>query len=57
MEHFWRTIKQEYIYLNPADSVDELRDGIEKSIDYYNYNRPHQSPVKMLPAMEYGIVA
>lgn len=44
-------------FLNPADSVDELRDGIEKSIDYYNYNRPHQSLVKMLPAMEYGIVA
>lgn len=44
-------------FLNPADSVDELRDGIEKSIDYYNYDRPHQSLVKMLPAMEYGIVA
>uniref|UniRef100_UPI00402812B2 hypothetical protein n=1 Tax=Prevotella sp. TaxID=59823 RepID=UPI00402812B2 len=28
IEHFWRTIKQEYIYLNPADLVDELRDGI-----------------------------
>ena len=23
----------------------------------YNYNRPHQSLVKMLPAMEYRIVA
>ncbi len=57
IERFWRTIKQEYIYLNPADSVNELRDGIEKFIDYYNYNRPHQSLVKMLPAMEYGIVA
>jgi putative transposase len=30
IERFWRTIKQEYIYLNPADSVDELRDGIAK---------------------------
>ena len=46
-----------YIYLNPADSVDELRDGIAKFIDYYNYKRPHQSLAKMLPAMEYGIVA
>ena len=25
--------------------------------DYYNYKRPHQSLAKMLPAMEYGIVA
>jgi putative transposase len=57
IERFWRTIKQEYIYLNPADSVDELRDGIAKFIDYYNYKRPHQSLAKMLPAMEYGIVA
>ena len=23
----------------------------------YNYNRQHQSEVKLLPAMEYGIVA
>ncbi len=57
IERFWRTIKQEYIYLNPADSVDELRDGIAKFIDYYNYKRPHQSLTKRLPAMEYGIVA
>ena len=25
IERFWRTIKQEYIYLNPAETVDELR--------------------------------
>jgi putative transposase len=25
IERFWRTIKQEYIYINPSDTVDELR--------------------------------
>ena len=56
IECFWRSIKQEYIYLNPADTVTELRQGIGKWIKFYNYERPHQSITKLLPAMEYGIV-
>lgn len=55
IERFWRTIKQEYIYINPADSVDELRKGIGKYIKFYNYNRPHQSLDVFLPAMKYGV--
>ena len=43
IEHFWRTIKQEYIYLNPADSVDELRDRIwdcslKKEVNIWKWN-------------------
>lgn len=56
IERFWRSIKQEYIYLNPADTVLELRQGIGKWIKFYNYERPHQSITKLPPAMEYGIV-
>ncbi len=56
IERFWRSIKQEYIYLNPADTVAELRQGIGKWIQFYNYERPHQSITKLLPAMQYGIV-
>ena len=56
IERFWRSIKQEYIYLNPADTVLELRQGIGKWIKFYNFERPHQSITKLLPAMEYGIV-
>ncbi|MBR8764706.1 IS3 family transposase ISAzo18 [Porphyromonas levii] len=56
IERFWRSIKQEYIYLNPADTITELRQGIGKWIKFYNYERPHQSITKLLPAMEYGIV-
>ena len=57
IERFWRTIKQEYVYINPADTVDELRSGIDKFIRYYNYKRPHQSLSMLMPAMQYGIVA
>ncbi len=37
IEHFWRTIKREYIYLNPCDNTIDLRKGIEKCILYYKH--------------------
>lgn len=57
IERFWRTIKQEYVYLNPSDTVEELRTGLENYIKYYNYQRPHSSLDVLLPAMKYGLVA
>ena len=45
------------IYLNPSDTVDELRKGIDKYIKYYNFQRPHSSLDVLLPAMKYGLVA
>lgn len=42
IERFWRTIKQEYVYINPTDDAAELRNGIDSFITYYNYTRPHQ---------------
>lgn len=39
IERFWRTIKREYIYLNPEDNVVALRRGIAGFIDYYNNQR------------------
>lgn len=54
IERFWRTVKQEYVYINPADTVDELLGGIDKFIKYYNYKRTHQSLSMMMPAMQYG---
>ncbi len=57
IERFWRTIKQEYIYITPADSVEELRKGIGDFVKFYNFKRPHQSLDVLLPAMKYGIVA
>ena len=57
IERFWRTIKQGWIYVYIADTVDELRSGIDSFIRFYNYKRPHQSIDELLPSMRYGITA
>jgi putative transposase len=41
IERFWRTIKYQHIYLNPADNGLNLYFGIKKWIDRY-HNRDHQ---------------
>jgi putative transposase len=43
IERFWRTLKQDHIYIHPADSVTELRSGITGYLDYYNNERPHKT--------------
>ena len=43
IERLWRTIKYDHIYLNPADSGNALRDGLETFIEYYNEDRPHSA--------------
>ena len=57
IERFWRTIKQEHIYLNPADDGHQLREGIAKFIEYYNYRRPHHSLPELLPYRRYSQAA
>ncbi len=57
IERFWRTIKQEYIYITSADDVNELRTEIGNYIKFYNFKRPHQSLDVLLPAMKYDIAA
>lgn len=39
MESFFGTLKSEFFYLNQFDSVEQLRRGIERYIDYYNHYR------------------
>ena len=53
MERFWRTVKQEQIYINPPDSIAELEQGINKFIKFYNYQRPHQSLSYKTPSQIY----
>ena len=43
IERFWRTIKQEQIYINPTSNIAELKQQIEQYIYFYNHQRPHQS--------------
>ena len=55
IERFWRSIKQEYIYINPPNGGKQLYDGIEEYMRFYNHERPHQSIENKTPAeMFYG---
>lgn len=36
IERFWKTLKYEYVYLNPADDGFELFEGVQNHIDYYH---------------------
>ena len=50
IERFWKSIKQEYIYINPPNGGKELYDGIEEYIRFYNHERLHQSLDRKTPA-------
>jgi transposase InsO family protein len=50
IERFWRTIKQEEIYINPSDNLTDLHNQITKFIEFYNYQRPHQSLKYLTPS-------
>lgn len=50
IERFWRSIKQECIYINPSNGGKQLYNEIEEYIRFYNYERPHQSLKYQIPA-------
>jgi len=41
IERFWKSIKYDYIYLNPCDDGFELAKGIQNHITYYNQKVHH----------------
>ena len=53
IERFWRTLKQDYVYLNPAESGTELYRGLRKYILYYNNQKSHQGIGRISPAKLY----
>lgn len=57
IERFWRTIKQDYVYLYPSENGTELFMGVKKFINYYNNQKPHQSLKSSIPAWLYNQVA
>jgi putative transposase len=57
VERLWRTVKQEYIYLNPAEDGKTLHKGLKRYLDYYNNRRTHQSLERMKPADWYEYAA
>lgn len=50
IERFWRSIKQEYVYIEKPNGGYELSQGIEEYIRYYNNERMHQSLNNLTPA-------
>jgi putative transposase len=53
IERFWRSIKQEYVYINPPNGGMMLYDGIEEYMRFYNYERDHQTLEYFTPAEVY----
>jgi len=42
IERFWKSLKHDYVYLNPCDDGFELYQGVQSHIEYYN-QKTHQS--------------
>lgn len=57
IERFWRTIKQDYVYLHPAKDGLELYQGIKQYMNYYNHVLCHQGIGRKIPAELYGLAA
>ncbi len=53
IERFWKTIKYEYIYIQPEENGAALYDGIRRFIDNYNYHRRHQGIGRRVPSKLY----
>ena len=53
IERFWRTIKYEYIYIQPEENGAALYQGILRFIDDYNYHRHHQGIDRQIPSKLY----
>lgn len=46
IERFWKSIKYDYIYLNPCDDGFELAEGLQNHIEYYNQKVHHTTKRK-----------
>jgi putative transposase len=53
MERFWRSLKQEEVYLKSYEDLDRARRSIGSYIDHYNAGRPHSSLGGKYPLHEY----
>jgi putative transposase len=53
IERFWRSLKQEKIYLIILTTVMEAKDAINEYVMFYNNKRMHQSLEYFTPAKVY----
>jgi len=55
IERFWRSLKQEKIYLYAYENGWQLEQGITEYMAFYNYERPHQSLDYKTPMSQYAM--
>ncbi len=57
IERLWRTVKRDYVYLNPADDGWELYQGLKYFFEEYNYKKHHQGISRQIPYDVYSTQA
>lgn len=57
IERFWRSLKYEHVYLQPAEDGLGLFKGIQLYINFYNQERRHHSLNHRTPAESYSLLA
>lgn len=57
IERFWRTVKQDYVYICPPANGVVLYKGLNTFIDYYNHKKTHQGIDRLIPVVLYKKVA
>jgi len=57
IERLWRTVKQDYVYLNPATDGKELFYGLKSFFHYYNNEKTHQGIKRKTPVSLYRSAA
>lgn len=57
IERFWRSLKYEHVYLQPAEDGLGLFKGIQVYINFYNKERRHQSLGHRTPAESFTQLA
>lgn len=57
IERLWRTVKRDYVYLNPADDGWELYKGLKYFFEEYNYKKHHQGINRQIPYEVYSTKA
>lgn len=57
IERLWRTVKQDYVYLYPAENGIQLYMGLNGFFNYYNNQKTHQGIGRVSPVKLYKQVA
>lgn len=57
IERLWRSVKYDYVYLNPANDGIELYRGLREYFDYYNHRKAHQGIDRRIPVSLYNPAA